>query len=130
MDWTLSEEGVYKAQYVPQEEGDYRVAVRVENWQMKPVETDFRVSEPMVEAADTALKEDALREMATIANGRYFPCAAASALPDEIAKIMQEARFSGMKPEDNEIWDMPLLFVLAFSLMTVEWGLRRKAGLA
>lgn len=130
MDWTLSEEGVYKAQYVPQEEGDYRVAVRVENWQMKPVETDFRVSEPMVEAADTALKEGALREMATVANGRYFTCAGAGALPDEIAKIMQEARFSGMKPEDNEIWDMPLLFVLAFGLMTVEWAFRRKAGLA
>ena len=130
MDWTLSEEGVYKAQYIPQEEGDYRVAVRVENWQMKPVETDFRVSEPMVEAADAGLKEDALREMSAIANGRYFTCGEAGALPAEIARIMQEARFSGMKPEDNEIWDMPLLFVLAFGLMTAEWGLRRRAGLA
>ena len=76
------------------------------------------------------LKEDVLREMAATANGRYFTCGEAGALPAEIARIMQEARFSGMKPEDNEIWDMPLLFVLAFGLMTAEWGLRRRAGLA
>ena len=130
MDWTLSEEGVYKAQYVPQEEGDYRVAVRVETWKMKPVETDFRVSEPMVEAADAGLKRDTLREMAKITNGRYFDYGEAAALPDEIAKIMQEARFSGMKPEDNELWDTPLLFALAFGLMVTEWGFRRRAGLA
>ena len=130
MDWTLSEEGVYKAQYVPQEEGDYRVAVRVENLQMKPVETDFRVSEPMVEAADIGLKGDSLREMAKIANGRYFNYAEAGALPGELARIMQEARFSGVKPVDNEIWDMPLLFVLAFGLMIAEWSLRRRTGLA
>ena len=130
MDWILSEEGVYKAQYVPQEDGDYRVSVRVENWKTKPVETDFRISEPMAEAADIGLKGDALREMAKIANGRYFTCAEAGALPGEIAKIMQEARFSGVKPFDNEIWDMPLLFGLAFGLMITEWSLRRKAGLA
>lgn len=130
LDWILSEEGVYKAQYVPQEEGDYRVAVHVEGWKIKPVETDFRVSEPMVESADTGLKVDALREMAKIANGRYFDFAQAGELPDEIAKSMKDARYSGMKPEDNEIWDMPLLFLLAFVLMAVEWGLRRRAGLS
>ncbi|MDD5350294.1 MAG: glutamine amidotransferase, partial [Chthoniobacteraceae bacterium] len=46
MEWILSEEGVYKAQYAAREQGDYRVAVRVEGWDTKPVETDFRVAEP------------------------------------------------------------------------------------
>ena len=130
MDWTLSEEGVYKAQYVPQEQGDYRVSVRVEGWETKPVETDFRVSEPMVEAADAALKGDALREMAKLANGRYYDFADANALPPDIAKTVQEARFAGMKPVDNEIWDTPLLFALIFGLMVAEWGIRRRSGLA
>lgn len=130
MDWTLSEEGVYKAQYAPQGQGDYRVAVRVEGWESKPVETDFRVSEPMVESADAGLKADALREMAKIANGRYYDFADANALPGEIAKAMQDARFTGMKPVDNEIWDTPLLFGLVFGLMVVEWVVRRRSGLA
>ncbi|MDD5348964.1 MAG: glutamine amidotransferase [Chthoniobacteraceae bacterium] len=133
MDWTLSEEGVYKAQYVPQEQGDYRVSVRVEGWdpkEVKPVETDFRVSEPMVEAADAGLKEEALREMAATGSGRYYRFSEAGALPAEIAKAMQDARFSGVRPVDRDLWDMPLLFILAFALMVSEWGLRRRAGLA
>ena len=30
MDWTLAEEGVYQASFVPAEEGDYKIAVRAE----------------------------------------------------------------------------------------------------
>jgi len=55
MDWILSEEGVYQAQYVPQDDGDYRVSVHVDGWaDTKPVETDFRVSQPMVESGHRA----------------------------------------------------------------------------
>jgi len=130
MDWILSEEGVYQAQYVPQEEGDYRVAVHVDGWDGKPVETDFRVSAPVVESADTALKEDVLREMAKIANGRYYTITDAHELPNELEKTIQDARFAGMKPEDRDLWDMPFLYALAFGLMVVEWGVRRRSGLA
>ncbi|MDD5262296.1 MAG: glutamine amidotransferase [Methylacidiphilales bacterium] len=130
MDWILSEEGVYQARYVPQEEGDYRVAVHVDDWDLKPVETDFRVSEPTVESADAGLKEDALRAMAKIAGGRYFGFGEAGELPAEIAKSVQGARFAGMKSDDREIWDMPFLFVLAFGLMAAEWIIRRRSGLA
>jgi uncharacterized membrane protein len=131
MDWTLSEEGVYQAQYTPQDEGDYRVAVRVDGWtDIKPVETDFRVSQPMVESADTGLKEDALKEMATIAHGRYFTFADARQLPEVLAQNADSARAAGIKPEDKEIWDMPPLFALAFVLMVAEWIVRRRSGLA
>ena len=130
MDWILSEEGVYQAQYIPQDEGDYRVSVHVEGWDTKPVEADFRVSQPVVEDADTGLKEDALKDMAKTAHGRYFSYADANQLPDEITKAIEGARFTGMKPEDKELWDMPVLFVLAFALMVAEWIVRRRSGLA
>ena len=131
MDWTLSEEGVYQAQYVPQDEGDYRIAVHVDGWaDTKPVEVDFRVAQSTVEAADTGLKEDELKEMAKIANGRYFTFNDANQLPDVIAKSVKAAQFAGIKPEDKEIWDMPVLFALAFGLMVAEWIVRRRCGLA
>jgi hypothetical protein len=130
MDWILSEEGVYQAQYTPQEEGDYRVSVHVEGWDSKPVDTDFRVSAPTVESADAGLKEGVLKDMAKAANGKYFTLADANQIPAEIEKTVQDARFAGMKPEDREIWDMPLLFILAFGLMVAEWIIRRRSGLA
>lgn len=130
MDWILSEEGIYQAEYTPQDEGDYRVAVRVQGWDLKPVETDFRVSQPMVESADTGMKEEALKEMAQIAHGRYFTYADAGQLPAEISKSVEGARYMGIKPQDKEIWDMPMLFLLAFALMVAEWIVRRRSGLA
>lgn len=130
MDWILSEEGVYQARYVAHEEGNYRVAVRVEGWDLKPVETDFRVAEPTVEAADAGLKENQLREMAKIAQGRYLSFSEARELPAAVAATVKTARVSGMKPEDKDIWDMPALFALAFGLLAAEWIARRRAGLA
>jgi uncharacterized membrane protein len=131
LDWILSEEGVYQAQYVPQDEGDYRVSVRVDGWtDTKPVETDFRVSQPTVESADTGLKEDELKEMAKIANGRYFTFSDANQIPDVITKSLKSESFAGNKVEDREIWDMPALFALAFVLMVTEWIVRRRSGLA
>jgi uncharacterized membrane protein len=130
LDWILSEEGVYQAEYTPQDDGDYHVAVRVEGWDLKPVETDFRVSQPMVEAADTGMKEEALKEMAAIAHGRFFTYADARQLPAEVAKNTEGARLAGIKPEEHEIWDIPLLFALAFALMVSEWIVRRRSGLA
>jgi len=131
MDWILSEEGVYQAQYVPQDEGDYRVSVRVDGWtDMKPVEADFRVSQSTIEDADTALKEDDLKEMAKIAHGRYCTFSDANQVPDEIKKSIAGAKFAGIKPEDKEIWDMPALFALVFILMIAEWIVRRRSNLA
>jgi uncharacterized membrane protein len=130
LDWILAEEGVFQARYVPQDEGDYRAAVRVEGWGLKPVETDFRVSEPTVEAADAGLKENSLRDMAKTTNGRYFGAADARSLPAEVAKTVQAARVTGIKPEDKDLWDMPALFGLAFGLLVAEWIVRRRSGLA
>jgi hypothetical protein len=130
MDWIISEEGVYQDKYQPQEQGDYRISVKVEGWDTKPVETDFRVAEPTAEDADTGLKEDTLKEMVKIAGGQYFTFATANELPAQVRKAVMEGRISGMKPEDREIWDMPLLFGLALGLMITEWSLRRKAGLS
>ena len=130
MDWILSEEGVYQAQYLTHEQGDYRVSVRADGWDLKPVETDFRVSEPTVESANAGLKEESLRAMAKTAGGRYFGFSDAMELPAEIEKTVQGARFTGMKPEDWEIWDMPPLFALALALLLAEWIIRRKSGLA
>ena len=130
MDWILSEEGVYQCRYVPDEEGDYRIVVRVEGWTVKPAEADFKVSEPFVEFSDAGLKEEQLRGMAEATGGRYFRYAEAGELPREIAKNVKQARYAGIKPQDESIWDMPMLFGLFLGILAVEWVIRRRSGLA
>jgi len=130
LDWILSEDGVYAGPYVPREEGDYRVAVTVEGWDLKPVETYFRVSAPTAESADAGLKETALREMAAIAQGRYFTWQEAGELIAEVEKSAKRVKLTGTGSNDKPVWDSPALFLLVLGLMLAEWIIRRKVGLA
>ena len=130
MDWVLEQEGVYQCRYVPAEEGDYRVSVRVEGWSVEPAETGFQVSDPLIEFSNASLKETTLREMAEIAAGRYFGLQDAAEVAEEVRRAVKAARFAGIRPADHEIWDTPLLLVLLVALMAAEWFIRRKSGLA
>lgn len=130
MDWILSQEGVYQCRYVPDEEGDYRVGVKVEGADVKPPETGFLVSEPFVELTDAGLKEPLLRTMARLARGRYLRHTETTQLPAEIRKAVRSARYENIRPHEKEIWDLPLLFVLILGTMCTEWFLRRRSGLA
>lgn len=130
MYWTVSEPGVYQCRYKPSEEGNYRVTVRVEGWRIEPAETGFEVSEPFVEFSNAGRKDNVLRAMAAMTGGKYFPCEAAAAIPQEIARAVRKTREMTNAPVDREVWDMPALFLLCLVLLSVEWMVRRRSGLA
>ena len=130
MDWILSQEGVYQCRYVPDQEGDYRVSVRVEGWTVDPAETGFLVSEPLIEFADAGLKEALLDAMARSTGGYYFRPQDSAALRDAISQSVEAARYANIQPDEQEIWDSPFLFALLLGIMGVEWLVRRRAGLA
>lgn len=130
MDWTLSEEGVYQCRYIPEEEGSYQVQVRVEGWQSKPVASEFRVSEPIVEFLDSSMRETALINLAKATGGSYYALADAGKLPGEIGKAFERARQVGVKPLERQLWDMPILFAALVLLAGGEWFFRRRGGLA
>ncbi|MFB3891845.1 MAG: glutamine amidotransferase [Phycisphaerae bacterium] len=130
MDWVLSEEGAYQCRYLPDEEGNYSVSVRVEGWTSKPVLTEFRVSEPMIEFNDAGLKEDALKGMARATGGRYYNLGEIDKLPAEIEKSAMAARTQGIAPKKTPIWDTPILFAALLVLCSLEWIIRRRSGLA
>ena len=130
MEWILSEDGVYQCHYMPSEVGNYSVAVRVQGWDLPPAEAGFEVSEPYVEFSNAGLKEDLLRRMARLTAGRYFTCAEAPGLPDQISREVKAAGETGIQPVDREIWDLPWVLALLVGLMATEWFIRRRSGLA
>ncbi len=130
MQWILSQEGVYQCSFRVDELGDYSVKVRIEGWKVNPVETDFKVSEPYMEFSNAGLKEDSLREMAKITYGRYYTVAEAPEAAAEMEKNVKTALSAGIQPQDHEIWDMPALFILLIILLSSEWIVRRRGGLA
>lgn len=130
MDWILSEEGVYQCRYVPEQEGAYKLAVRVEGWETPPVEKGFLVNPPVIEFADAGLKEEALRQMAAATHGRYFTAAEGPQLVQAVRGQVREAALANATPQDHPLWDMPVLFAIALALMGAEWAVRRRVGLA
>jgi len=130
MQWILSQEGVYQCSFRVDELGDYSVKVRIEGWKVDPVETDFKVSEPYMEFSNAGLKEDSLREMAKATDGKYYTVAEAKDAAAEMEKNVKAALAAGIQPQDFEIWDMPVLFILLILMLSAEWIVRRRGGLA
>jgi uncharacterized membrane protein len=130
MRWTRSEEGVYQCQHDPNEEGDYKVSVRVEGWNIKPAATGFQVTESFIEYSDAGLKERQLRAMAERAGGRYFGYAESRDLLSAVLQNVKDIRDRAAKPRDEQIWDMPAMFGALLCLLAAEWFIRRRSGLA
>ncbi len=131
MDWILSEEGVYQCRYVPEDDGNYQVHARVEEWKdHKGADTEFRISQPVIEFMNSAMREAGLTALAAATGGKYYRLAETDALPRDVGKAIAHARLAGMKPIQRQLWDMPALFAALVLLAGAEWFLRRRSGLA
>jgi uncharacterized membrane protein len=130
MDWILTEEGVYQCRYIPELEGAYKLAVRVEGWENAPLEKGFLVNPPVAEFADAGLKKETLQQMAAATHGKYFDFQELPSLIQAVKGQVRQAATQRAIPQDYPLWDMPLLFLAALALMGAEWFARRRAGLA
>lgn len=131
MDWILREDGVYECAYIPAEDGDYRVSVRLDGTEDRPVRSVFSINEPVTEFNDTTLKEDRLRALAEATGGAYAPAGSAAAeLAPRLKRILDAVSLKGVEPEDLPLWNMPLILALLVLFAAAEWSLRRRWGLA
>ncbi len=130
MDWILSEEGVYECHFLPETEGQHKLAVRVEGWEAKPVEKGFLVSQPVLEFSDAGMKKEVLMRMAEATHGGYYEPAQLMAMIDAVKARVTQAALESAVPHDQPLWDMPMLFILLLGLFSAEWIIRRRKGLA
>jgi hypothetical protein len=115
--------GMYKGDFVAPAAGSYQFYVD------KPgepdVKRDFTVSEPTVEFGDTAMNESLLKEIAATTPGQYFREENIDKLPDAIR--LKNDRIGWQM--ELELWSTKLFFLLALSIVTAEWILRKSAQL-
>jgi uncharacterized membrane protein len=128
VDWTVTRDGDYRASFVPEENGIYKVSVHAARDQ-KDLGTstmNIRVSAGDAEYFDAAMRAPLLKRVAEETGGRFFTAENAATLPDAIS-------YSGRGVtvvEEKELWDMPALFIVLIGLVAAEWGYRRARGLA
>jgi uncharacterized membrane protein len=126
------EEGIYTAEYTAEKPGSYVAEVVVQQPEgAKPDADDmghdvltFRREDGVAENFRVAQNRELLEKLAEQTGGRYYKAADVSKLPEQIS--FSEAGITIRETKD--IWDMPIVFLLALSLRSMEWLLRRKWG--
>ena len=84
----------------------------------------FRREDGVAENFHTSQNRELLEKLSQQTGGRYYKPDQASKLSDEIS--YSEAGITTR--ETRDLWDMPVIFLLALLLRASEWLLRRKWG--
>jgi uncharacterized membrane protein len=125
--WDVDKDGVYSGAFKPQEEGIYEIASEAFQGgkSLGTAKTNFRVAESGEEFHDAAMNLPLLKRLASDTGGRYYSAGDVRFLPEDIAYTDKGAS----RLEEKALWDMPFLFLLLASLISVEWILRKRKGL-
>jgi hypothetical protein len=128
VEWTVTKDGDYRTNIVPDESGIYEIRVSAARDQktLGTTAMHVRVSAGDAEYFDAAMRAPLLKRIAEDTGGRFFTPVDAAALPEAIS-------YSGRGVtvvEERELWDMPALFLALIGLVAAEWGYRRVKGLA
>lgn len=129
MEWSVEEDGRYVAEFVPESNGLFEVAVEAagrDSVVFGSARTSVRVAPGVEEYRDPRQRRNLLERVADETGGRYYTLETVGRLPEDL-------RFTGegvTVREERDLWDMPVLFLLAAGLLAGEWAYRRKRGLA
>ena len=132
LEWILSEDGVYQGSYVSREQGEHKLTVTARYADEKDtleVPTSFLVGESYVEFSPGWQNASFLKALAGRTGGAYYTEDDVSRMAADIAEEVR--RSAGSKPEftEHDLWDMPILFLILFAALSVEWLLKRRSGL-
>ncbi len=131
LSWTLSEPGVYEAQFEPPDAGDYTVAATATLKGDPPLAagTTFTVGETLDEYTDAGQKVTLLQEIARVSGGRYFEPGGAGELVKLIEDSLGERKQKETLHDEHDIWDAPLWLALVVAALSAEWVIRRRVSL-
>ena len=115
-----SEQGVYTADYTAEKPGSYLAEISA-----GAAGSDvamFRREDGTAESFHSMQNKELLQKLAEQTGGKYFTASDARKIPDQI-----NFSESGITTSQTlDLWDMPIVFLLALTLRGAEWLLRRK----
>jgi uncharacterized membrane protein len=120
------EEGAYTAEWNADKTGSYvaEIVAGRDKEELGRDVTVFRREDGVAENFHTSQNRELLTKLAEETGGRYYSASNAGRLADEIS--YSEAGITTRETKD--LWDMPVVFLLALMLRGSEWVLRRRWG--
>ena len=128
LDWTADRDGEYAASFTPRKEGLYEVRIEATtDAELLGSDTAFfRVTPSDAEYYDSTMRAPLLERVAEETGGRFYTTDSVDTLVDDIQTVGGGVTVI----EERDLWDMPALLFLLFTLLLGEWGYRRARGLA
>ena len=77
------------------------------------------------ERVELAANRDALDRLASTTGGKVFDDVDAEGL----SALLKSKTIERVRTEETSLWDRPWVLALFFAVLTLEWVLRKKAGL-
>ena len=69
---------------------------------------------------------DLLHRMADASGGKFYTGDTVDRLLDDLERLQKTINVD----RAQEIWDMPLVLLLLFACLTMEWAIRRRKGMS
>ncbi len=120
------EEGIYGGEWTAETPGTYITEI-IAGREQEEVGRDvltFRREDGVAENFHTSQNRELLEKLSQQTGGRYYKPSEASKLSNEIS--YSEAGITTR--ETRDLWDMPVVFLLAMAFRASEWLLRRRWG--
>jgi Putative glutamine amidotransferase len=128
LDWSVEKDGEYVGGFAAEAEGlhDVQVEARTRTESLGEGSAWVQAAPLEDELYDAELRRESLDRLAAETGGRYYDAAAAGRVVDDLAF----SREGSTLLERRDLWDMPILFLALAALLGLEWGMRRRLGLA
>jgi uncharacterized membrane protein len=126
--WTVRHDGEYEAAWTPTTPGlhEIRVAAAQGGQRLAEATTYVDAGDVGAEYFGAALQAGTLHHIADETGGRYYTPATLRTLPEDVSFTESGSTVI----EYRDLWDMPVLLLLLIGVLSAEWTLRRKRGLA
>jgi len=132
MEWDIEEDGVYRANFIVDEEGVYSLLVDVASAAGEASDSSaektaaFVVTPSLREYTNAELDSGLMARIAEVSGGSYFNLADAS----ELANTIEFTPNAYSREVQIDLWDRPWLLALLILLLCVDWVSRRVKGLS
>ncbi|MEZ4417140.1 MAG: glutamine amidotransferase [Gemmatimonadota bacterium] len=128
LDWTVERDGLYAVDLPTDEPGLYRIALeaRRDDSVLGQDTVYVRAEESQAEFFDSGMKASVLQRVAQETGGRFYT-------PETVSRLAEDLQYTGggvTQIEEEDLWDMPVLFLALLLLIGAEWGFRRVRELA
>jgi uncharacterized membrane protein len=126
--WDVDRDGAYSASFKPTEEGIYEISSEAfqGSKSLGTARANFQIAQSTEEFHNAAMNSNLLKRLSSATGGRYYTSEDLRTLPKDISYIDKGAS----RIEDKDLWDMPFLFLLLISIISTEWIMRKRKGLA